>query len=66
MVGGPGTIVVGDKLVSTLAGRRRVEDGKSVSVVRPVTQDALTPQIGDVVLCRITKGKSHMHAGCVF
>jgi exosome complex component CSL4 len=55
MIGGAGTVVVGEQLVSTLAGRVRVEGGKTVIVERPGTQDALTPQIDDVVLCRISK-----------
>ena len=48
-------MVVGETLVSTLAGRRRVEGGTTVSVVRQGAQEAQTPQIGDIVLCRITK-----------
>jgi exosome complex RNA-binding protein Csl4 len=52
---GPGTLVCGSSIVSTLVGRR-VVDGKVVSVVRGQSEtSSLTPQVGDVVLLRVTR-----------
>ncbi len=41
--------------MSTLVGTRCVSGEGVVSVVRQGAREALTPQIGDVVLCRVTK-----------
>ena len=52
---GHGTQVVGPHIRSTLAGAKHVHADGTVSVSRADEADSLTPQVGDVVLVRITK-----------
>ncbi len=52
---GPGTLVCGSSIVSTLVGRLSVS-GKTLSVCRSDQESSsLTPQVGDIVLLRITR-----------
>lgn len=55
---GAGALVCGSSIVSTIVGYRLVENEKTLSVVRgesSSSSSSLTPQVGDVVLLRITR-----------
>ena len=52
---GEGATVCGTWIVSTLVGYKAVSATKVVSVARKGASDSLTPQVGDIVLVRITK-----------